>query len=119
MSSYVAAFPFKYCSKALLNGQVLRKLRGAVGDRALTDLHYLREISDRDLKDAIKCDDCGREFISIKHLHDHRRRSLCLDEEGKMLSIEVAMERAKRFRTDQAVIASLPEDKRKELEGRP
>lgn len=119
MSSYAASFPFKYCGKALLSGQVLRSLDGVAGDRPLTDLNYLREISDIKLKDAITCDDCGREFIDTRHLHDHRRRSLCLDDNGELLSVGETMSRAKRYRTDRAVIASLPDDKRKELEGRP
>ena len=117
MSGYVVSFPFKYCGQVLLSGQVLRRLHGAAGDQSLTSLQYLRESSKLTLKDAVKCDDCGREFISVRHLHDHRRRMLCIDEDGKLLPTEAVMQRAKNLRTDAAVISALPETKRKELTG--
>ena len=115
MSGYVASFPFKYCEQALLSGQVLKRLNGVAGDHALTSLQYLREISKSALKEVVNCDDCGREFISVRHLHDHRRRALCIDEDGKLLPTEAVMRKAKELRTDASVIAALPEDKRKEL----
>ena len=118
MPGYVASFPFKYCGQALLSGQVLKGLDGAVGDASLTGLQYLREASKSTLKDAVKCDDCGRDFVSVRHLHDHRRRELCLDKDGSILPTETVIERAKRLRTDQSVISALPEDKRKELGGK-
>ena len=117
MSVYVASFPFKYCGRVLLSGQVLRNLDGAVGDHSLTGLQYLRETSKAVVKEAVKCDDCGREFISVRHLHDHRRRVLCLDEDGKLLPTASVLKRARDLRTDSAVISALPEDKRKELTG--
>ena len=112
---YVAAFPFKYCGQVLLNGQVLKRLDGAIGDSSLTSLQYLREVSKSTLKEVVKCDDCSRDFISVRHLHDHRRRELCIDGDGKPLSTEVVMKRAKTLRTDISVISALPENKRKEL----
>lgn len=118
MVVHVASFPFKYCGKILLNGQVVRKLHGVIGDGPLTSLQYLREFSEEDLKDAIKCDDCGREFFAVRHLHDHRRRELCIDRDGKLLSDSTVMDRALRYRTDKSVISSLPDEKRKQLEGR-
>ena len=112
---YVASFPFKYCGKALLSGQVLKRLDGVTGDASLTSLQYLREASKSMLKEVVKCDDCGREFISVRHLHDHRRRELCIDEDGKLLPTETVIKKAKSLRTDASVISALPEEKRKEL----
>ena len=112
---YVASFPFKYCGQALLSGQVLKRLDGVIGDSSLTSLQYLREASKSTLKEVVKCDDCSRDFISVRHLHDHRRRELCIDGDGKPLTTEAVMKKAKALRTDIAVISALPEDKRKEL----
>ena len=114
---YVASFPFKYCGQALLSGQVLKRLDGVTGDSSLTSLQYLREVPKSTLKEVVKCDDCSRDFISVRHLHDHRRRELCLDADGKPLSTEAVIKRSKALRTDISVISALPEDKRKELTG--
>ena len=114
---YVAAFPFKYCGQALLSGQVLKQLDGVTGDLSLTTLQYLRAASKSMLKGKVKCDDCGRDFISVRHLADHRRRGLCVDDDGKLLSTATVLKRAKSLRTDASVIAALPEEKRKELDG--
>ena len=117
MQGYVASFPFKYCGQILLSGQVLKHLDGVTGDSSLTSLQYLKAASKSMLKEAVKCDGCGREFISVRHLHDHRRRDLCIDADGDPLLPEVVMKRAKGIRTDASVISVLPDDKRKELTG--
>ncbi len=117
MPSYVAAFGFKYNRRVLISGEVLKDLDGVVGDSPLLALRYLVEISTSDLAHCIKCDDCNRLFLTLRHKDEHRRNRWCLDDEGKLLEVAVLLGRVGLNRTDESVIQNLPDSKRKELLG--
>lgn len=111
-------FPFKYCGEILLQGQVVRKVKGVIGDKALLDLNYFRQIDDSELDDIIKCDGCGREFLALRYISGHREKRLCTDDSGEVLEPSVLMDRAVRGRTDKTIMDALPDTKRRELDGR-
>lgn len=114
---YVSSFGFKYNGKILISGEVLENLDGVIGDGPLVDLRYLIPISESDLKNCIRCDDCGRLFLTVRHKDEHRRLMLCMDEDGKLLENDVLLGRVGLSRTDASIIQNLPEAKRKELQG--
>lgn len=117
MNSYVASFGFKYNRRVLLPGEVLKDLDGVVGDSPLITLRYLVEISKSDLDHCIKCDDCNRLFLTLRHKDEHRRLNCCLDDNGRLVEVDVLLGRVGLSRTDESVIQNLPDAKRKELLG--
>lgn len=117
MTSYVSSFGFKYNRRVLLPGEVLKDLDGVSGDSPLTLLRYLVEISKSDLDHCIKCDDCNRLFLTLRHKDEHRRLNCCLDDNGRLVEIDVLLGRVGLSRTDESVIQNLPDAKRKELLG--
>jgi len=117
MPSYVAAFGFKYNRRILIPGEVLKDLDGVVGDSPLITLRYLVEISTSDAEHCIRCDDCNRLFLTLRHKDEHRRLNCCLDYDGKLIENDVLLGRVGLNRTDESVIQNLPDAKRKELLG--
>ena len=117
MSAYVASFGFKYNHRILIPGEVLKDLDGVVGDSPLVTLRYLLPVSTSELSHCIRCDDCNRLFLTLRHKDEHRRRSWCMDDDGKPLAVDVLLGRVGLSRTDEGVIQNLPDAKRKELLG--
>jgi hypothetical protein len=105
--AYVASFPFKYMGNILLKQQVLRKLGMSPNDGKLIGIRYLVPVGSEELKHAIKCDGCGREFLNIRAKDNHVKEKLCTQDSTKLSEAK---------RSDHDVISSLPDDLREKLE---